>query len=202
MTLRRLYGFSLLLCSLISLGCEPSLAPGRGCNPRNSWGSSSYSSSDSNWLYLNFYEYYEKYPGYGVAIYEHDSGRDESFGDLDLISDSVRRVREEYGKAHSEGRVSRWDSTLNRETRITIDYVVVLLDDRNPETSEHPQVGEVFPAKEVFDTNCPLQDIVDQAVLEKGVLRKDDPITPEEKLNGFSTSKKARFQIIERHMKK
>lgn len=189
----------LLLC-VVSTGCESRIQPGRPCVPRNRWMTASYSSADRAVLYLNSCMYLEEYPGYGIAIYTRDYTHDSRYSDRELIADSLRRVREEFGAAYANRQIVSWDNAQSREVPVDVNYVVILVDDKHPDTAGYKQAGIVLTAEQAFDDAQDVQDVINQTVIQRGDLRKDDPITLQKEREGLPVSRMTRFQIIECHM--
>ena len=209
-----------LICSVLVvlvgfLGCSGGRSrpqPGRKARGEAGvWVSRRMTSSDWDWLYQNFYEHYDKYLTYGVALYHCDSERESSYSEEDFVADSLRLCRDSHMNSYHNDSISCGfigdpelvfvdgkSKIISEDRNISIEYVVVVLRDRNP--AKDIQVGGVFAASDVFRRDVDVKKLVRDVGLRRGVLNKDDPISPEEERNGYSPNEKARYQIIERHM--
>ena len=191
-----------IIFSAFLAGCESRPQPGREVGVAGVWMSWRRSSPDEAWLYLNFYEYYEKYSSYGIALYHCDSVTGSDYSDEDFVADSLRMCRDSFMSGYRDGTLKHAKLIGNQGEydRFEIQYIVVIMRDRNP--AKDFQVGGIFTAGDVFRRDVDLKELVRDVGLQRGVLMKDDPLTSQEELQGYSIYEKARFQIIERHMKK
>jgi hypothetical protein len=145
------------------------LKPGRQvCEEHDSWRTGRETSAPSAWWFLNFYQEDERYPGYGVAIYDSGPPDREPYRDEDLLVDSLRLCRIQYRRAYIGKTLKRWDSSRNCDLPMDLQYVVVVTGRRG--APRDPQIGAIYPASKVFDEAQSLEDLVGSTEIQRGVL--------------------------------
>ena len=152
--------------------------------------------------YRNFYEHYEEYPDYGIAAYDIDEERGD-VNDPRHVKDALRLCRAHFGAAYRSRELTYFNGF--KDIPFTIRFVVVTIDNRaayreDRSRAEPFQVGYVFSAAEVFAGKVDYDRLLKMAYIIHNPVW-EEPLTEEEKKNGYSPGGKTRYPVIEEHMK-
>ncbi|MBK9617223.1 MAG: hypothetical protein IPO35_17635 [Uliginosibacterium sp.] len=174
------------------------LKPGRNIeinkNASPSWMSSRYSSSPEDWMYLNFYSEYEKYPGYGIAEYSCDSMQNKEFPDIDLLRDAARIIKIEYGNGFVNKSIMRWSDNESKNILFNPEYIAIILADR---TRKH-YCGIIVKSSDLF--TLPNKGIEQPSIQYDNIFVVDYP--PGQNASSFSPNQAYRYKFIETHIEK
>jgi hypothetical protein len=148
-------------------------------------------------VYQNFYETYDKYPGYAIASYEIDEPYD-SAKDAGHLADSVRLCRRDFGAAFRSGTLTRWQGNGPRPFKP--DFVVVALHNRKDHSGERTfdasyRVAWLIPASRLFDDSVSAGNLVANVAPDRAPFAHD-PLPG----GSYSPVQLCHWRIIERHM--
>ena len=186
----------ILLALLPVVGCDRPTTRAAS-RPHTLWLSSGGNESGPFPAYQNFYETYDKYPGYALATYEIDEAYD-SAKDLKHLADAVHLCRRDFGAAFRSGTLTRWQS--NSAVPFKPEFVVVALHNRKDHSGESTfdasyRVAWLIPASRLFDDGISAQDLVANVTPDRRPFAHD-PL-PE---GSYYPVELCHWRIIERHM--
>ena len=89
--------------------------------------SSRYTSAPEAWSFLNFYQEADRYPGYGIVIYDSGPPNGKQYQDEELLADSLRLCRSEYSSAYLAGNLKHWDNQGNQFVPMQLEFIAVMV---------------------------------------------------------------------------